>query len=461
MRDDKFLRKISLLCCFLFISGLIKPLSVFADYPDMDMSATPNPVGSGARAMGMGGAFISVADDATAASWNPAGLLQLTKPEISQAFSHFSSNIDYQTSGMKGDCEDDSSPINYLNYFSAVVPFSLFRRNFVFSINFQHLYEFSQNNYYTYRIKNSDEKAMIDTLHKDHKYQKGSLHTLSPALAFQISPSFFIGLTGNIWNNNIMDNGWENRTIQDTVGFDQVGEKIGHSEIYEKFDFSGFNMHLGFLFKSGYLSFLRGKRRFRFGGVLKTPFDADIQHERQDIFSEKYHEDPFWDFHKETSISQKLTLKMPLSYGLGFSFDFSDSFSAALDVYHTYWDQYLMVYPSGKERSPINKELKEEADIKPTTQLRLGVEYLIQNPKRIIPIRMGVFYDPEPAGNRPDDFYGVSFGTGISYRELFSLDFVYQFRFGEKSEAAFMDKEHIAGYVSQHYFYTSVICYLF
>ena len=43
------------------------------------------PVGAGARAMGMGGAFIAVADDATAASWNPAGLALLDRPQASFA----------------------------------------------------------------------------------------------------------------------------------------------------------------------------------------------------------------------------------------------------------------------------------------------------------------------------------------------------------------------------------------
>jgi long-chain fatty acid transport protein len=37
----------------------------------------------GARALGMGGAFIGIADDATAAEANPAGLVILTQPEIS------------------------------------------------------------------------------------------------------------------------------------------------------------------------------------------------------------------------------------------------------------------------------------------------------------------------------------------------------------------------------------------
>src|SRR5512146_3586884 len=42
-----------------------------------------NLTGSGARAEGFGGAFIGVADDATAVVWNPAGLSQLQRPEAS------------------------------------------------------------------------------------------------------------------------------------------------------------------------------------------------------------------------------------------------------------------------------------------------------------------------------------------------------------------------------------------
>src|SRR5260370_7758382 len=41
-----------------------------------------NPVGAGARGLGMGGAFIAVADDGTAASFNPAGLSQLRRTEL-------------------------------------------------------------------------------------------------------------------------------------------------------------------------------------------------------------------------------------------------------------------------------------------------------------------------------------------------------------------------------------------
>lgn len=44
--------------------------------------ASPFAVGAGSRALAMGGAFVSVADDASAATWNPAGLAQLSRGEF-------------------------------------------------------------------------------------------------------------------------------------------------------------------------------------------------------------------------------------------------------------------------------------------------------------------------------------------------------------------------------------------
>jgi len=63
------LKKILIVLVFVFCSA-----NVFAqsDYlPDLNFT------GNGARAAAMGYAFTGLADDATAISWNPAGLAQL------------------------------------------------------------------------------------------------------------------------------------------------------------------------------------------------------------------------------------------------------------------------------------------------------------------------------------------------------------------------------------------------
>ena len=53
----------------------------------------------GARSMGFGGAFVGLADDATAAIANPAGLAQLIKPEVSIEMRHWSHSVPFTEGG--------------------------------------------------------------------------------------------------------------------------------------------------------------------------------------------------------------------------------------------------------------------------------------------------------------------------------------------------------------------------
>jgi long-chain fatty acid transport protein len=85
----------------------------------------------GARSMGMGGAFLGLADDSTAAYTNPAGLTQLVKPEVAVEARHTEYSLPYlnngsaTTSPFNGSglhtAEADSS-INNLSFLSIVYP---------------------------------------------------------------------------------------------------------------------------------------------------------------------------------------------------------------------------------------------------------------------------------------------------------------------------------------------------
>lgn len=72
--------------CLLFSIMLICAISIQnSEGQDITNAASFLKIGAGARAIALGGAFVAVADDASAGYWNPAGLAHLPGPVISLA----------------------------------------------------------------------------------------------------------------------------------------------------------------------------------------------------------------------------------------------------------------------------------------------------------------------------------------------------------------------------------------
>src|SRR5687767_1453074 len=107
-----------------------------------------NRAGSGARAAGMGDAFIAVSDDGTAASWNPAGLAQLRQPEFSVVY--VISDHGLRLAGVRSPDERmafSSSDFAYTNgsldFASAAVPFALAGKPVTLQLGWHRLYQLS------------------------------------------------------------------------------------------------------------------------------------------------------------------------------------------------------------------------------------------------------------------------------------------------------------------------------
>jgi hypothetical protein len=79
MRIDRLSGQFGLLT--LLLAGLLTPASALGQEAVVPLQFSFSD--PGARSMGFGGAFVALADDATAAFSNPAGLTQLLRPEIS------------------------------------------------------------------------------------------------------------------------------------------------------------------------------------------------------------------------------------------------------------------------------------------------------------------------------------------------------------------------------------------
>ncbi len=69
---------------FLFLLlAFSAPVDSFATVDFERLNGSDLGMGIGARAMGFGGAFVSIADDASAIFWNPAGLVDLNQHQLS------------------------------------------------------------------------------------------------------------------------------------------------------------------------------------------------------------------------------------------------------------------------------------------------------------------------------------------------------------------------------------------
>jgi long-subunit fatty acid transport protein len=81
----------------ILLAGLLLPATILAQQAIVPLQLSVSD--PGARSMGFGGAFVALGDDATAAFANPAGLVQLLKPEVSIEWRHRSYSEPYTKAG--------------------------------------------------------------------------------------------------------------------------------------------------------------------------------------------------------------------------------------------------------------------------------------------------------------------------------------------------------------------------
>ena len=394
---------------------------------DIKINSSPHPIGSGARATGMGGAFIAVADDATAASWNPGGLIQLETPEVS-----FAGSCDISRDEFDSKRHPESSSMNEitrydLNYLSVVYPFQAASRNMVISLNYQKLYDLHKDMDFrvitTGRLPGFPHYKITD---KVRFRQRGSLKALSPACAIQITPRIAVGAAFNIWTDRLFwNNQWTAKTRESFSGIGVTGTTYKNERLRRESytHFKGFNMNVGLLWGMG--------SWITMGAVVKTPFKAGLHyryHETQKVYQRTLGRIDI----STTAFSEHRELTMPLSYGVGVAFKLSDAFTVSLDVYRTQWSRFFMEDKCHRDSSPVNGLPRKHSHVHDTTQIHLGSEYLLMGERTILPLRAGLFYDPQPSQKHPDDFFGFSCGSGVVLKERILLDWAYQLRYGHR-----------------------------
>ncbi|NUO08608.1 MAG: outer membrane protein transport protein [Candidatus Brocadia sp.] len=401
----------------------------FADeIPPPPLNAVPLPVGSGARALGQGGAFIAVADDATAASWNPGGLVQLERPELSVVGSLLSTQQDFDSGSTGFSLGNESVSRGDLNYASVVYPLKVFGKNLVAALNYQQIYDFHMQ----LDFKTGD---MVDVDFES----KGGVGALTPAISMRVTPKLSVGVAVNVFTDEFFgDYAWKAVVKNTEVDGDNAFGRYTYK------NFQAVNVTTGLLWHV----WEKEERRLTFGAVYDTPYTADVDLEYN------FGSNIGSPFHQRGHFE----IDYPMSFGVGLAFRSSDALSFSTDVTWTDWTEFEQKDEEGNRTRPLGYVTPADRDIDDTYAVRCGTEYLIFKQKFIIPVRGGLFYEPRPSLGDPTDVYGFSVGSGITFKR-FSLDGAYQFRWANDvdGEDFGLDGTHFD--LTEHMFLASVIVY--
>ncbi len=368
--------------------------------------------GVGARAMGMGGAYIAIAEDFTATYWNPAGLAQIRRIELYGGLAHFREEA---RSHFYGTPRTTNLSRTRLSASGLVFPVPTYRGSLVFSAGFN-------------RVKSFDSVFGIEGVSAQDQSQKtgktteeGGLGIYSVAGAVDVSPSISLGASMNIWDGD--DAFSRTLTSVDTTST-QVKE---HSSFDDEYD--GINVKLA--------AMVRTPIGLRFGITLETPVTYTIEED----WEEQGDEDSYQGF-------VEYEIAMPYQFGVGVSWTFSNLLTVASDVVYSDWTQVR--YNKSPWGDVPKEELNEDIQTKYKDALRfhVGGEFLL--PVLPITLRTGFYRTPMPIlGPREsgdpkieitDERDYLTFGAGTLIDQVLALDVAWVRGISEQKEGERTEK---------------------
>ena len=413
-------------------------ITTFAQDNGFDLGSleiiNPNPVGSGARALGQGNAFIAIADDATASSWNPAGLTQLQKPEISFAVE----SVYHDNRTRDRFKKSDSMNLTDLNYASIVFPYSFDKKTpMVVSLNYLRLFQFDKNLKLPFVLEEPD--PLIQGNYRLD--QDGSFAAIGPAIAIELSSGLSFGVAFNWWEDDFTQNGSVEKREFSDIEFRDDGEidTFTFGEVNEFIVKKGHSWVLGVLF--------RPTKSWTFATVIKPHYTLELDHKLEvSLLSEgKFN---------SRLVRSSSDLEFPWILGLGTAWRPTESLTFSGDMTWTDWSDFRFK----EEGDNINPVTGKEAELKDAYTVRLGSEYNFVFEEAIIPLRMGVGYDPSPAVGEVDEYYTVSVGAGMQIGRLM-FDVAYEFRWGNDVDGDSLASFDATRDAQRHRLLSSVILY--
>ena len=389
-----------------------------------------NRSGSGARAAGMGNAFIAVSDDGTAASWNPAGLAQLREAELSLV--HSTGRRNRQFDGFR--TNDGSSVFTNvatgnttadIEFASAAVPFRVAGRPVTLQVGWRRLYDLAARGHGDQqRLPVTAAGRPASTIRVDATTD-GGVNLWSLAGAVGVTNRLSIG-----WSLDLYRSGWEERNNLSEFPGIQGGTDFLAS--VQPARLTGEAINVGVLLTYPTVSV---------GLVYHGPLEADL---RQTVSRRSSFFEPVLD-------QARLDFRFPRSVGAGVAWRPRPLLRLALDVTYDDWTDFLVKDKGAPDSEAVNffdllpPELSASRD---TVSINGGLERLFPVHGLFVPLRLGAAYEPQ-GGREPVLRDGLAYkvlavGTGLNTNSV-KFDVSLEHRWGSIRGSDNLSLVYLAG----------------
>jgi hypothetical protein len=445
-------------------------VSAYAQFIEDGLRLGAPGLGVGARSLGMGTAFTAVANDFSAAYWNPAGLGQIRMNEVSFGLN----NLSYgNTSSFFNNDQSTTNSATNLNSVGLVYTAPTVQGSLVFALGYGRQSEFTtglsfsgfnpkssiiqswaangsaysnsdlaSNIAYQLYLANIDTvlgtfiSPIMDSLTQSGKVlEGGGLNYYTISAAVEATRNVYLGLTLNFISGSYSyTRNYYEDDLKNIYGASKFPFDFTSLSVYENVesDISGFTSKLGFLYTPN--------AQNKLGITVKTPSWITVR----ETFTSKITSDfdsgnpSHFEFPSVDVAPDKneYNVKTPFSFSGGFSFG-TKELTLAGDLEYTDWTQ-LEFSSSGSASSDFNNHLNNlnqqvKDNFQSTLNIRAGAE--VGLPGTDVTLRGGFIYLPSPykIDSSPNAQKFITGGLGFLFDNSIALDLAYAHGFWQTS----------------------------
>jgi long-subunit fatty acid transport protein len=360
-----------------------------------------NLYGGGTRATAMSGAFLGLSDDASAATWNPAGLTQNDR-----IFAEFDWGYGGQKVTNTLDSPENlallynnvsSQSVSHFYFLAINGPLTLKGQRFHLSAswnrashsNYQADYSLTDFSDFPPDPTGQTEPVALMT----HQEQLGGPEFATLAMATQLKEEVFsMGFGLNMFSGTSYDSANLTIDIDETNRFSgEVSPLRVIQDERDQIDYSGLNFNVGALFQAS---------QFTVGARVLTPFKLEGKHDSRQAEAVYQRTTDSLLLISETSVLEEYIsqIEMPLQLGLGITYRPQENLILAVDYEYKGFSKSKL-YVQEDQADPKSDLVPVDPMWKDVHQVRFGMEYQIGVGWGVVPVRAGFRTEPLPYSN--------------------------------------------------------------